>query len=419
MFSSYSEHGPVLTSRAASALRADFRLQNTNVTIANTIRRAILTQTPSVGFRTEPYDKSDVQIEINTTPLVNEMIAHRVGMIPVNADPLTFDPELFTFELDVENKSKEIRDVRAQDFMIWMRNPENPLDAPIQVDTATFFPPDPITGDTILITRLRPQWNPTAPNERIKLRAKATVSSGTENIRWSPVCQASYEYTRDEDEAHKEQVFNHWIKTIKKVDDPTTMDPSRKAELLAEFNTMEIQRCYLTDGRGEPNDFTFHVESIGIQAVPDIVKAAIVSCEVLVSKYIDIDGLVPANVRVQKGDSRFASIDFIFQHESHTLGNLLETWIAENEVTGTDAATITYVGYKVPHPLRPEMFVRVGVREGMDADLQTQTARRVIARACRALKDDFRALAASWAALHGGGAAAAADSGVEESKGGE
>lgn len=416
MFANYTEHGPELLSTAANKLRADFRLQNTNVTIANTLRRAILTQTPSVGFRTEPYDKSDVIIEINTTPLVNEMIAHRVGMIPLNADPLTFDPELFSFELDIENKGKEIRDVRASDFMIWMRNPENPLDKPIQVDTATFFPPDPVTGDTILITRLRPQWNPTAPNERIKLKARASVSSGTENIRWSAVCQASYEYTRDPDEAHKEEVFNHWIKTIKKVDDPSTLDPTRKAELTAEFNTMEIQRCYLTDGKGEPNDFTFHVESIGIQTVPDIVKAAIVSCEVLVSKYIDMDGLVPDNVRIQEGDSRFPSIDFIFQHETHTLGNLLETWIADNEVTGASEAAITYVGYKVPHPLRPEMFVRVGVKEGLDSDIQKQTARRVIARAARALKDEFRALAASWNALHG---APVNNGGVEESKGGE
>ena len=408
MFTDYSESDsdPVLLQSTKNRLRGTFRLSNTGVTIANTIRRAILTQTPSVGFRTEPYEKSEVQISINTTPLVNEMVAHRIGMIPIHADPKTFDPELFTFELDVENSSKQIRDVRAKDFRVTMRDPKNPLEKPIEVDPLTFFPPDPITGDTILITRLRPQWNPTAPNERIQLKARASVSNGTENIRWSPVSQASYEYTRDTDPEHVKRVFSKWLETHKKIADLEGVEGTKREELEAEFNTMEIQRCYLTDTFGNPNDFTFHVESVGVQNVPQIVRTALITCDLLVSKYQDIDGKIPDNVVVQEGDSRFPSIDFIFTNESHTLGNLLVDWLVDNAI-GTDTA-ITYAGYKVPHPLRPEMFVRVGVKEELDVDLRKSTARTKIAEACRALRDQFRELRASWEALTGSGVAAAA-----------
>lgn len=411
MFSDYEESGAALLSGGIHKLHAKFSLTNTNVTIANTLRRAILTQVPTVGFRTEPYDKSDINVIANTTPLVNEMIVHRIGMIPINADPLTFDPEQYTFELDVENTSKEIRDVCAKDIKVFMRNPDNALDAPIQVDSALFFPPDPITGDTILITRLRPQWNPIAPNERLAFRARACISSGAENIRWSPVSQSSYEFTRSTDETRVNDVFNRWLANYKKVDDPSSLDATRRDELLAEFRTMEIQRAYVTDAAGNPNDFTFHVESIGIQSVAKIVDAALVSCDVLVSKYMDIDGKVPDNVRVVAGTSRFPSIDFWFTNEGHTLGNLLETWLIDNEVTDAPTATVTYAGYKVPHPLRPEMYVRVGVKEDSTPELQQQMARTAIAKACRALRQEFRDLRASWAALFG-----VADDGVAETK---
>lgn len=378
-------------------LRADFTLMDTNVTIANTVRRAILTQTPSVGFRTEPYDKSDITISINTTPLVNEMIAHRIGMIPINANPLTFNPDLFTFELDMENKTKEIIDVRAEHFKVYMRDPVKPLEEPRQVDTKTLFPPDPITGETVLITRLRPQWNPTAPNERIKLRGRASVSTGAENIRWSPVSQASYEYTLDTDEGHLQEVFTRWLARNKKIENTADVDPARLEELMAEFKTMEIQRCYLTDAAGNPNNFSFHVETIGIQTIPIIVHNALVSCEVLVKKYMDLDGgVLPPNVRIQEGDSRFPSVDFIFTDESHTLGNLLATWLVDNKITDAADAVVTYAGYKVPHPLRPEMFVRVGIKDGMDVDVRKQAARQAVAEACKELMKLFRVLTLAW-----------------------
>jgi DNA-directed RNA polymerase subunit L len=409
MFSDYEESGPTLLGDSTHHLNASFRFSNTNVTTANTLRRAILTLTPAVGFRTEPYEKSDVVITTNTTPLVNEMIAHRVGMIPIKANPLEFDPSLYEFTLDKENNTKELMDVRASDFKVTMKNPENPLDTPIEIPTENFFPPDPITGETVLITRLRPQWNPSAANERLTLKARASISNGAENIRWSPVSQASYEYTRDSDPEHVERVFTTWLANNKKIADTSTLDPSRRDELLREFNTMEIQRCYLTNERGDPNDFTFHVESIGVQPIPDIVRAAIAACEALVSKYQDLDGTLPASVRVQQGDSRFPSIDVIFQNEAHTLGNLLETVLVDRHVDGEGEPKITYAGYKVPHPLRAEMFVRLGMRDEIsDPEIQLQTARLVIANACRYMKEEYRRIQSSWTALHGGPADAGA-----------
>jgi DNA-directed RNA polymerase subunit L/DNA-directed RNA polymerase alpha subunit len=399
MFSDYVESGPPLMNAAAGKIRATFKLK-ANVTIANTIRRAIISSTPAVAFRTEPAEKSEMTITVNTTPLVNEIISHRIGMVPILADPATFDPTHYEFVLNKENTTKDMMDVYAGDFQVFMKNPKNPLEAPVQIPTAQFFPPDPITGETVLITRLRPQWNRSAPNEQIQLKAKAAVSTGQENIRWSPVSQCSYEYTRDTNEEHLEDVFTNWLLNTKKIAKVTDISEEKLAELKREFNTMEVQRCYLTDERGDPTDFTFYIESVGTQTIPQIVASALLNAEALVRKYEDMDATLPKNVVVQQGDARFPCVDIVFTDESHTLGNLLETYLVENHVDGTSQPRITYAGYKVPHPLRPEMFVRIGVEtDGGDADQEQRVARLAIATVCRQLRDGFRTAQATWANL--------------------
>jgi DNA-directed RNA polymerase subunit L len=82
--------------------------------------------------------------------------------------------------------------------------------------------------------------------------------------------------------------------------------------------------------------------------------------------------------------------DFIFQNEDHTLGNLLQTWMEQNLV---DSGEITFAGYKVPHPLRDEMVLRVGVDSGQD-----YTARAAVAKAARECAQMFKNWAAQWAA---------------------
>lgn len=421
-FDSYKESGPSLLGDKKNKLRGTFLLEHTDVTIANTIRRAIETLTPSGGFRTEPEESSDVQIVVNTTPLVNDMIAQRIGMIPIRADPLTFEPDLYTFVLDMENTTTKEMPVHASDFKVFRKNPDQPLEEPVQVPTEEFFPPDPITGDTILITILRPQWNPMATTkERLSLRAKASISTGAENMRYSPISQASYFYTLDSDAEKIQEVKERWLSNNKKIrmreslkDEAEIvaakeariqiweeLEEGKRASLEAEFRTMEIQRCYLKDERGDPYSYSFTVESVGVQPVGLIVKLGLAACEQLVSKYADLDQHLPSNVRIQQGDSLFPTIDVIFQHEGHTLGNLLETYLCKNCIEREGAEIpLNYVAYKVPHPLKAEMVVRIGPSEAVtDLEPQIQTARLAIATICRELKAFFRALQLQWVEL--------------------
>jgi DNA-directed RNA polymerase subunit L len=378
-------------------LRASFQMTPCNTTIVNTLRRQILTATSSVAFKTEPAQESDIKITKNTTPLPNEMIAHRIGMIPIAADPATFDPSLYVFQLNVKNETDAVIDVTTSDFVVMQKDSPTATEG-VKLPTEQFFPPDPITGQTALIVRLRPRWDPTREVESLELTGTASIGTGSMNIRWSPVSQCSYENTLDSNEARQKEMFEHWVKESKKVEE--TADAGLMKRLRAEFDTMEVKRCFKVNELGEPNNFTFYLESIGIRSVPAIVMDGILSCKTLVDKYKDIDTMIPSNVTFQKSNTRYSAIDCIFQHEGHTFGNLLQTYLTYNHIEGSKEPKIAYAAYKIPHPLRSELVVVVALPptegDSRTDEIEIGVVRYAIAQVCRSLVTYFEEMAKDW-----------------------
>ena len=394
VFSEYVEAGPKLLS-GDGLLQASFRAAPLHVTVANTLRRQILAAVETVGFKTEPPELSDVHIEANTTPLVNEMLMHRIGMIPVCVkDTKAFKPEEYEFAINIENVSAASVNVSASDITITRRFEEKVESIP----TETFFPPDPITGSTQLITVLRQKYNLDSAPERLTLKATASIGTGRQNMRYSPVSQCSYEYTPDKDPSKQHALLTDWLANSKKVPDASQIAPERLAELSREFNCLEVQRCFLKNEKGEPYDFLFHIESVGVLGVPDIISRGIQACEDIVTPYVDFDTQFPSKnnglplVTVNKAVRRMeGSFEFVFEDQEHTLGNLLQTFLVERHVEGKEMPRLTYAGYKVPHPLKAEMVVLVASEDGQEA-----TARAAIASVCKYLKQYFAEMKISW-----------------------
>jgi DNA-directed RNA polymerase subunit L len=230
--------------------------------------------------------------------------------------------------------------------------------------------------------------------ESIQFSAVATMGTGRENAAFMPVTsRCAYGYSKDDDPEAKREIFTLWLTKHKKVN-PTELEsnPTRKGELEREFETMEVQRCYKKDERGEPYSFDFIVESIGVLSPTYIVARALELLQAKVLRYASIDsGDLPDSVKVRPADAKMKGFDFVFQREDHTMGNLLQTWMEQNLM---DTGDITFVGYKVPHPLRDEMVLRVGVDSGKDID-----ARAAVAKAARECAQMFKDWSASWAAV--------------------
>ena len=382
-----------VTKESGTVLR--FVMEPTVVGYANSLRRTMITDVETIAFRadiTETGTTSDVLITKNRTPLSNEMLAHRVGLIPIHVEkPLDWNPEEYKFSLKVVNESSEPLDVVAADIQV-LRS-RGAEEEPILVPNVEFFHPDPVTHDTALLTVLKGKLASQEP-EVLEFSAIATMGTGRENAAFMPVTsRCAYGYSRDDDPEVKKEIFTLWLNKHKKVN-PTELEsnPTKKAEFEREFETMEVQRCYKKDERGEPYSFDFIVESVGVLSPTYIVARAIELLQAKVLRYASIDsGDLPDQVKVRPADAKMKGFDFVFQKEDHTLGNLLQTWMEQNLM---DTEQITFVGYKVPHPLRDEMVLRVGVDSGKDVD-----ARAAVAKAARECAQMFKDWSAQWSAV--------------------
>jgi DNA-directed RNA polymerase subunit L len=376
-----------------------FQVKNTDVAYVNTLRRMILTGVETLAFNSKMNDvgaTTDVRISANTTPMTNEMLADRIGLLPIllpaGWKSESWDKDMFEFRLSMENNTNDTMPVKAEHIEVFKLGTAEEGYQKYPPGNKEFFLPDPTTGDTCLLAVLKAK-QPNQSGQKIEFTARASVGTGNQHIRWSPVSQCSYSYTIDTDEARQLQFFQRWLETTKKMSvDSLKDDPAKKDMMLREFQTMEVQRCYKVNELGEPNSFDFVVESIGTMPIFDIVERALYNAEMKCAKYA---GELPNDVRVIPADARMKGFDFYFPNEDHTLGNLFQAFMEANLM---DTGEISYVGYKVPHPLRAEMVLRIGVDFERDKarDGKQTVARAAISRAAAGCAMMFREWREDW-----------------------
>jgi DNA-directed RNA polymerase subunit L len=420
MFTNYTESGtPLLTDPDARCI-GSFLLERTSTTIANTIRRCILTETRSAGFRADLTNQADpgVKIRRNTSVIFNEMLAHRLTLLPLGVRRLDeFEPGRYECVLRVKNERRgpitpeNMLHVRAGDFVVRERGGDGQMSDLPPAAAAAMFPADPITRDTALLVSLRPQWSAEQPAEELDLTAFPVVGRGRDFMGFCPVSQCSFANTPDPDPVRQERFFYAWLADYKKMTDPAAATSEQLGALRAEWETMAVQRCFLVDERGQPNSFIFTVESVGIRPVQEIVAEGIRAAAELVAPYAEAAER-PAKelgITVHPTDSRMSSgLDLTFADQEHTLGNLLQTIITELYLDAeAPDSPITYCGYKVRHPLERKMTLRIGIREGAKGEPAAVALQAVATAAAkaRALFDD---LGRSWAGITGAAAGAPA-----------
>jgi DNA-directed RNA polymerase alpha subunit/DNA-directed RNA polymerase subunit L len=376
-----------------------FTLSPTRVAYANSLVRTIKSHVPTVAFRADMNEvgaTTDVTVYKNTTPMSNEMLADRIGLLLVHNDsPESWEKERFLFKLHVKNTTSAIRHVTASDFEV-LEKQDGAEEERVKVPNTQFFHPDPVSQQTCLIATLKPQVEGQDPEE-IHLEAWATAGVGREHVRFQPTCICAYGYTRDESATRIQEQWIRWLKEYKKVD-PKELEKEAdlKKSLELEFRSMQIWRCYKEDGDGEPYSFDWTVESAGPLSPQQCVYRGCLAMAALCDKYANIDtGDLPSNVRIQPADAKVKGFDILFEGEDYTLGNALQTWIDDTYIS-TGAGGIHYAGFKVPHPLRDEGLLRLGVEE-----LDEGVARQAIAAACSAMAEQYRNWAAEWSKVTG------------------
>ncbi|MHB1868699.1 MAG: DNA-directed RNA polymerase subunit D [Nitrososphaerales archaeon] len=146
--------------------RLRLRLKGVDRAYANAIRRMAISQVPTMAI-------DDVVILENSSVMFDELVAHRLGLIPLKTDlnrynlpedcdcktPLGCQKCRVLLVLDAEASDK-VRAVNSSDLVS-----EDPDTKPI--------------ADTIPIVKL-------APGQKIKLEAYARLGKGSEHAKWQP-----------------------------------------------------------------------------------------------------------------------------------------------------------------------------------------------------------------------------------------
>jgi len=321
-----------------------FEIDSVDVAIVNALRRIILAEVPNVAFAIDLHGgESDVIVHKNVSSLHNEFLMHRLSLIPLCFDEEeidNYDSNNYKFVLKAKNTGKENLDVTTADFEIQDFSGKR-LDAL----TKKVFPANPTTKDHILITQLKPNYMDPSKGDEIDIEARAILGNAKRNASWSPVSICTFFNNVDEDKA------NHMF-----VEYQAKNRSLSRTEARRRFDTLERQRCFKTNEYGEPNSFTFTVETECRMRPSYIVQKAF---EVLIGK---ITGLIVKIAECKETVLPNAVVSLDIPNEDHTIGNLMQALTYNIYIR--DTSRIESIGYFVPHPLEDILTIRVKPKEG-------------------------------------------------------
>lgn len=344
-----------------------FTLENVNVSIANAIRRTLLTDIPTVVIKTELYEENQCNIEINTTRHTNEIIKHRLSCIPIHMDFEEHDilPDNYILEVDVKNENPEIIYVTTEDFKIKHKTTQKYLS---KQETNKIFPPNNISNCYIDFVRLLPKVSDTIPGAQIKLTADFSIATARDNAMFTVVSTSSYSNTIDvaagenawktiEEKYKKEEMKEDDIKFHKK-----------------NFYILDTQRYYLQ------NSFDFIIQSIGVYENIDIVYY---SCNIIKTKLQErIDQLdTGTGIIIVKSETTMQnSFDIILKNEDYTIGKIIEYILHENFINNKNKEELlmVYCGFNKSHPHDLDSIIRISYNIPATTDIVKGHIRTVL-----------------------------------------
>lgn len=364
-----------------------FEIANIHFSMANAMRRIMIAQVKTVGFRSEPYTSCDINIIINDSPLHNQMMAHRIAMIPINVPtPEKINIADYVFIINVVNNTNTIIPVTTKDFQIKQVSTNKMLS---RDDVIKFFPPDPITGDYIILTKLRPLWfvpsktvsqdvvnemskdfnKPVADPMTFHIEAKASISNGVENGHYSPIACACYINTVDPKRA--EIGLKAYIETQNELSLKQKTEPIAVEVLKRRFDLTERARYFYINDKDEPSVFTFNIESVGVIPPLIIYHRAIDILKDKINTFIS--NLISKNeniITINASKQLNGGYDIIIKNEDDTLGNIIQSHLCmlyADFALPKEQRLLKFIGYKRPHPLENHIIFSIqGVNDNID-----------------------------------------------------
>jgi len=275
----------------------EFDLVGVDASIANAFRRIMIAEVPTICIE-------EVYVWNNTSVIQDEVVAQRLGLIPLNVDPDLFemrelndsptDRNTLVFKLNINcTKNANVPPGTTDPEKLYLNSTVTaghlewvPQGEQEDLEAFKLKPPAP-TNPNIVIAKLR-------PGQEMELELHAVKNVGKEHAKWSPVATASYRLL-PHITLHPQTSFNTQLKPIPpeladkfaSCFSPSVIrvDPLTKAVSVDEqgirgesmsrevFRHPEFSGCF---GLGRVRDwFLYTVESEGPYAPEEIFPASI------------------------------------------------------------------------------------------------------------------------------------------------
>lgn len=383
-----------------------FTLEGVHSSLANALRRVMISEVPTVGFRSEnegdlkPIDEKDIHVLQNTGALHNEFISQRLSMIPLS---FWKDENLFiTSTFDPKSKERKYifrdpsKSVKRDKYQLNVVNRKSDTNLEVYSKDITImdsdskpecFQPDPTLGgdNYIIITKLK-------PSEKLHVHLQPSIGVGQENSLFSPVGTVSYKFVQDTDakisEALQEKIKMVNEERIKKK--IALLTEEEKTELERDFKLLDSKRIYKKDASGNATHFDFQVESNGGLYSLNIIEYAI---EVLYHKILDITTLIQKDqssytflkegMMITRSPTRMVGYDITIPNEDHTLGNLVAKYmqmlyLREDSAADKKESVFEFISYQKPHPLENKIIFRFQLLPSLISDNPTKNESTVV-----------------------------------------
>jgi DNA-directed RNA polymerase subunit L len=377
--SAVSKYIPRLVSKTDENGQLKFTIDRLNVSLANALRRVILSDIPTFVFRTFPYAECKASITVNTSRIHNEIVKQRLSCIPIHITETDFPYQEYVLEVSVVADGGEIRYVTTKDFKLKNKTNGKYL---TDVKVHEIFPPNPITGDYIEFMRLLPKMTEYGEGEQLTLTCEIDVGTAKEDGAFNVVSTCAYQMTMD-----PSKVDDAWrVKEAELVKEGAAIGSEEMKAQRKNWALLDAQR------QTKEDSFDFVVETVGVFSNADIVSKAAQIMINKCTKFIrDIESgenhIIPTVSTIQNG------YDIELKGEDYTLGKVLEFFLHDKHYA--DDQTVTYCAFRKIHPHNPDSMIRVGfadtvgVDEGIVAEYITTCARDAIA-VFEHIRDQFR-----------------------------
>ena len=351
--SAASKYIPRIVSKTDEHGELRFTVGKINVSLANALRRVILSDIPTFVFRTFPYSECKASITVNTSRLHNEILKQRLSCIPINITDQEFPYKDYQLEVNVVADGNEIRYVTTKDFK--MKNKTNGKYL-TDVKVHEIFPPNPISGDYIEFARLLPKMTEYGEGEQLVMTCDLDVGTAKEDGAYNVVSTCAYQMTMD-----PVKVDEAWrIKEAELVKEGVAVIGSEEMKAQRKnWVLLDAQRYTIDDS------FDFVVETVGVFTNAEIVhKAAQIMINKCTKFIRDIESgenhIIPTVSTIQNG------FDIELKGEDYTLGKVLEFFLHDKHYA--EDQTITYCAFRKIHPHNPDSMIRVGFAETVGVD---------------------------------------------------